>query len=200
MVDLKGRLERVTFDTESGRKDRPYRVTITFAEGDLQWRDLVALATAEIKRVHARRVGRGWSSAKLERTLRESGGAMTIAWADLVGRTQQQAGLAPAELLAQVMSVSPLARHQAWSLAMGWGMSPQAFEAWWRSQSKPEPEPEPELPSSSPWFEGCGSADEVRERYRRLAKVYHPDRGGTNGQMTEINREFERAKARFGLA
>ena len=194
-MELQGVLKSVTFDTESGRAGRPYRVTIQFSDNDLTWNRLVELATAEVKRIHARRVGRAWSASRLEQTLRPDN-TMTLAWSDLVGRTQRQAGPNPAELLAQIMSVSPLARHQAWSLAMGWGMAPEDFESWWRHR----PAAEPELPTQSPWFKDCRTAEAVRERYRKLAKIYHPDRGGSNGQMTEINQEFERAKARFGLA
>jgi hypothetical protein len=36
------------------------------------------------------------------------------------------------------------------------------------------------------------SAQEVRERYRELAFRSHPDRGGTDGRMREVNLAYER--------
>jgi len=51
-----------------------------------------------------------------------------------------------------------------------------------------------------PWWETLGvareaTADEARAAWVELAKIHHPDAGGSNERMTEINAAFERAKA-----
>lgn len=43
------------------------------------------------------------------------------------------------------------------------------------------------------WFSGCNTIEEVRKRYRDLAKQYHPDLGGDNETMVNINRAYTRA-------
>ena len=47
------------------------------------------------------------------------------------------------------------------------------------------------------FFQGCRTPNEVRHRYRDLAKQYHPDLGGDNGTMTEINYQHEIALQRL---
>jgi hypothetical protein len=39
------------------------------------------------------------------------------------------------------------------------------------------------------------SADRIRERYRELAALHHPDRGGSAEQMQRINEAYERIAA-----
>jgi hypothetical protein len=61
-----------------------------------------------------------------------------------------------------------------------------------------------------PWREvlGCGvlpgfttnGATVVRERYRELARTLHPDRGGSDAAMTELNRAYEQAMKELGEA
>lgn len=46
------------------------------------------------------------------------------------------------------------------------------------------------------WFNGCTSLDEVRARYKKLAKQYHPDLGGDTLSMQEINKEYAFASAK----
>lgn len=46
----------------------------------------------------------------------------------------------------------------------------------------------------SGWFAGCSTADEVKTRYKELAKQYHPDKpGGDLRKMQEINAEYDKA-------
>lgn len=40
-------------------------------------------------------------------------------------------------------------------------------------------------------FSQCQSLDEVKKRFRRLAFLNHPDRGGSSAAMKEINRQYE---------
>lgn len=45
------------------------------------------------------------------------------------------------------------------------------------------------------WFNDCRSIEDVKERYKKLCKQYHPDITGTdtNAQMSEINTEYTKA-------
>lgn len=45
------------------------------------------------------------------------------------------------------------------------------------------------------YFEGCGSLEDIRNRYRQLALKHHPDRGGDTATMQEINRQYARCSA-----
>jgi len=46
---------------------------------------------------------------------------------------------------------------------------------------------------TSAWFSGCNTTDEIRKRYHKLAMQYHPDRGGSNEVMAEINAAYDAA-------
>jgi hypothetical protein len=59
------------------------------------------------------------------------------------------------------------------------------------------------LPAPRAWREVLGlattaNADQVRAAYRELAKLHHPDRGGTEGRMAEINRAYQEGLAELG--
>lgn len=41
------------------------------------------------------------------------------------------------------------------------------------------------------FFRGVNTYDELKARYKSLAKMYHPDRGGDVETMQEINNEYE---------
>lgn len=43
----------------------------------------------------------------------------------------------------------------------------------------------------------AGSADELSREYRRLARLFHPDKGGSTVQMQQLNREYQQLKERF---
>ena len=43
------------------------------------------------------------------------------------------------------------------------------------------------------WFVGCDTVEDVRNRYRELAKKYHPDVGGSNEEMKHINTAYDTA-------
>lgn len=45
------------------------------------------------------------------------------------------------------------------------------------------------------WFNDCGTLDEVKATYKKLAKQYHPDLGGDTVTMQEINKEYAFASA-----
>src|SRR4051812_38327055 len=47
------------------------------------------------------------------------------------------------------------------------------------------------------YFQNVGSLEELKKRFKELAKKYHPDLGGSNEQMREINKEYEYLKAQF---
>ena len=42
------------------------------------------------------------------------------------------------------------------------------------------------------WFTGVTTIEELRKRYRELLKQYHPDNGGNEEIMKEINIEYDR--------
>ena len=42
------------------------------------------------------------------------------------------------------------------------------------------------------WFENCITIEEIKKRYRTLAQKHHPDHGGTNEDMAEINSQYEK--------
>ncbi len=44
------------------------------------------------------------------------------------------------------------------------------------------------------YFEGCTTKQELKERYRELAKVFHDDKGGDDLSMAEINRQYQEKK------
>ncbi|WP_374949347.1 J domain-containing protein [Mucilaginibacter sp.] len=46
------------------------------------------------------------------------------------------------------------------------------------------------------WFTDCGTLDEVKATYKKLAKKYHPDLGGDTVTMQEINKEYAFASAK----
>jgi hypothetical protein len=46
------------------------------------------------------------------------------------------------------------------------------------------------------WFNECGTLEEVKALYKKLAKEYHPDLGGDNVTMQEINKEYAFATAK----
>jgi len=41
------------------------------------------------------------------------------------------------------------------------------------------------------FFDGCNTQEEVKARYRKLAMEHHPDKGGSEEVMKEINKEYE---------
>lgn len=43
------------------------------------------------------------------------------------------------------------------------------------------------------FFESCHTLDELKREYRRLAMIYHPDCGGTDAEMQELNAAYEAA-------
>lgn len=87
------------------------------------------------------------------------------------------------------LHVAAIRGMQRW----GVGSLEQAFagyEALPPSASKSKPKNE--------WWEVLGvtknaSKKEIKEAYLRLAKIHHPDNGGDNQKMSEINRAYERA-------
>ena len=46
------------------------------------------------------------------------------------------------------------------------------------------------------WLGGCTNLDEVKAKYKQLAKTHHPDLGGDTMTMQEINREYAFASAK----
>lgn len=46
------------------------------------------------------------------------------------------------------------------------------------------------------WFNDCATLDEVKAKYKKLAKQYHPDLGGDTATMQEINKEYAFATAK----
>lgn len=43
------------------------------------------------------------------------------------------------------------------------------------------------------YFSNCSTQDEIKNEYRRLAKIHHPDKGGDLRTMQEINAQFKSA-------
>jgi len=43
------------------------------------------------------------------------------------------------------------------------------------------------------WFSGCNTPEAIKIKYRKLAMQYHPDRGGDNATMPEINAQYQEA-------
>lgn len=41
------------------------------------------------------------------------------------------------------------------------------------------------------YFSNINTVEELKEQYRKLALKYHPDRGGSNEEMAEINNQYE---------
>jgi len=46
------------------------------------------------------------------------------------------------------------------------------------------------------WFNDCPTLEEVKARYKQLAKQYHPDLGGDTATMQQINTEYAYATAK----
>lgn len=45
------------------------------------------------------------------------------------------------------------------------------------------------------WFAHCTTSEEIKDEYRRLCKIYHPDVGGDTATMQEINSAYAIASA-----
>lgn len=45
---------------------------------------------------------------------------------------------------------------------------------------------------SSKYFAHCKTLDQLKQEYKRLAKIHHPDCGGDDATMAAINAEFDR--------
>jgi len=43
----------------------------------------------------------------------------------------------------------------------------------------------------TPYFSDCRTLEEVKSKYKELAMLHHPDRGGNTAIMQEINTEYE---------
>ncbi|OFX58741.1 MAG: hypothetical protein A2046_17150 [Bacteroidetes bacterium GWA2_30_7] len=41
------------------------------------------------------------------------------------------------------------------------------------------------------YFKGCNTLEDVKRRYKELAMLHHPDRGGETATMQQINAEYE---------
>ena len=39
-------------------------------------------------------------------------------------------------------------------------------------------------------FEDCNNDADIKQKFKTLAKIYHPDNGGTTAQMQEVNRQY----------
>lgn len=50
------------------------------------------------------------------------------------------------------------------------------------------------------WFNNCTTQEEIKVEYRKLAREYHPDLGGSHETMVEINLAYERAVSRVGYS
>lgn len=48
------------------------------------------------------------------------------------------------------------------------------------------------------WFENVKTVEELRQLYRKLLKEHHPDNGGNEETMKEINLEYDRLFADLG--
>jgi hypothetical protein len=46
------------------------------------------------------------------------------------------------------------------------------------------------------WFNECGTIEQVKTAYKKLAKLHHPDLGGDTLTMQEINKEYAYASAK----
>ncbi|MES2418287.1 MAG: J domain-containing protein [Bacteroidota bacterium] len=46
------------------------------------------------------------------------------------------------------------------------------------------------------WFNECGTIEQVKTAYKKLAKQYHPDLGGDTLTMQEINKEYAFASSK----
>lgn len=47
------------------------------------------------------------------------------------------------------------------------------------------------------WFDNPQTAEELKQQYKKLAMLHHPDRGGNTQDMQEINAEYERLFSRL---
>lgn len=43
-------------------------------------------------------------------------------------------------------------------------------------------------------FSGCTTADQIKDRYRQLCKLHHPDTGGDEKIMQEVNSQYNKLK------
>ena len=45
--------------------------------------------------------------------------------------------------------------------------------------------------------ESIKTLDELKKQYRKLSMIYHPDKGGSDAQMQELNNEYDRLRAKL---
>lgn len=47
------------------------------------------------------------------------------------------------------------------------------------------------------WFNNPATLEELKKQYKKLAMAHHPDRGGSDSDMKEINAEYDRLFAKL---
>ena len=50
------------------------------------------------------------------------------------------------------------------------------------------------------FFDSLTTLEALKKEYRRLAMIFHPDCGGTDADMQELNRQYEEAQNRIKCA
>ena len=49
------------------------------------------------------------------------------------------------------------------------------------------------MATTTSWFAGCTTADEIKKRFRELVFKHHPDKGGDTATMQDINEQYHAA-------
>lgn len=206
MPKLSGIINKISFKTSSGVKNgtvsSAYLVDVIFDEGSITWESLIKNFEPEVKRVHARKVGREWTTEQFRRSIVD--GRMTIKWSELVGPSSAVKGPDSWAILTKMWETlgTAMTRDQYAAMSDSYDMGEDVFLMWWEEMTGEDSSPDEDL--TGPWFDRCMNATELRTEFARLSKKFHPDSNGNGTEfeelMKKISAEYTESKKQYSVA
>jgi len=204
MPRLSGIISKISFKTSSGVKNgsvkSAYTVDVIFDEGTITWESLLKNFEPEVKRIHARKIGREWTTEQFRRSIVD--GRMTVKWSELVGPTTGTKGPDSWTILTKMWETlgESMTKDQYSAMAKSYEMGEDVFAMWAEEIMGEEEDPD----EVGPWFEKCQDATELRAEFARLSKKFHPDSNGNGTKfeelMKKISSEYTESKKQYSVA